>query len=140
MKIVYPSGTRISWYDRNPSHKVLTYNDIISGVHGGTDRASVTLAAGRSAMVLWASVRYTPSSVTSPAGRFNVSLRVEQESITYSMTLITPNVMLPNIPCYVDTPLGINVKPGGSITISTSQTTDMTIGLFVQILYSEYDA
>lgn len=68
MKIIYPSGVRVNWYDRNPVVKIGAYGPTTVGPHAFTERLTYTVTNGKRAWLSMIQGELTRITVAAPLG------------------------------------------------------------------------
>lgn len=68
MRVGFPGGPRLEWYDRNPQLTRLAYNVGAVAPHAATTRATYTVPSGKKAIVTTVSLQVLRESAAAPVG------------------------------------------------------------------------
>jgi len=76
MRVGFPGGPRLEWYDRNPSGQVAQYSGSAIGPHSATVRASYTAPTGKKVMVMLVFGEVFRSAAATTLGKARIAFTI----------------------------------------------------------------
>lgn len=89
MKVGFPGGPRLEWYDRNPQHQLNSYVFLQVAPHATTTRWSYTVPSGKKAFIEFITCMVHKSIVSTSADNAVAQIRITPSGGSATIILIT---------------------------------------------------
>jgi len=142
VRVGFPGGPRLEWYDRNPYHRFQSFQNNNTAPHAITDRWSYTVPAGKKAFVEAGQTYARRVTAAAPVGLVQVTISIQPSGAGVAILLVS-QIITNNVGDgdHAEIGSGPVLYPGDLIKGTTYDgSTAGTINLNVTSEITEFDA